>query len=776
MNDTSKSGKDGIGRNYWLHLPVSVLFVQITNVIQASTLSAFNNLRRRFFHVVNIIAQWRLRLVMLDSRFRAWIANVFVSLFAIAIAASILLVTNIRNTIDSFQPLEAILTQLGATYGTILALVLTLSLIPIQRAGEVWSPSIVRLYRRDPVTHITFVVLGIFCIVSFLFAVRGLAGIAVSIVMACSLVILGISVDLLRWYHGHVSRLLDPTHAVRMVLTQVNRSIERARVLVARIAQSQYQLLGMAERNKFSVEDIEATVYSSIPGYTNSIKSLIGDLAEIAIKAVARGERLLAKATVFAVAEVSINYLTSRRQNLTLSPAAEAMFLVSTSDTNVVTNPAYEALKEISRSAVTQGDESTAIRVSEAYQSIAIHAANLGARAIREHSSPLAYAPIFYFLECVKYAQSKGLDEVPFQTAELLSNIAISAPKDVQDTDIHIPVIDGLCEIAVNLYVKRSFGLAEQINGYQFDILAHMLKQRDFYFKDVLRHILEKIELLAPLTIVNETIAGRFSIVHPLGKAYGLTSPNSLGYLFEQAAQIFSRVEVDRDWVNPYLELIEIADIIYDHLRRIANNNEFGSSFIIWDINRLIMHIADVVARLIDKPLRPGRNDEREVVNKLLWILAFYWVAFNGKKTVSKQRADECCESLVYIGLSFFARDYPDVLRSCISNICSILESYCEIAQPPDRYTIGDILAHLWGIRTVLFARKNAAFVQEVDQLLGTKPKALSDEQWQTAQEAIILRREQLEKRLADTNVRRNWQSNAEGILRELLGEAKQPD
>ncbi len=616
--------------------------------------------------------------------------------------------------------------------------------------------------------------LGIFCVVSFLLAVRGLAGLPVSIVLAFSLAILGISLDLLRWYHGHVCQLLDPTYAVGLALKHVKQVIDETKTLVTRVARLQHQLLRSAQQSQFSAEDIEATVYPRISGYPNSINSWINDLAEITIKAVARGEKLLAKAAIFAIADLTIHYLSSRKHNLTLTltPAPEAMFLAMTSDVNVVMDRAYELLQEVSRTAVVESDESTAIRVSEAYQAIAIHTANLGASAFREHTAPLTFAPIYYALACVKYAQAKGLDEVAFQTAAILSRIPRAVPKDISETDIHIPVIDGLFDIAIYLYGKRSHALAEEVNGHHFTILTHMLQREDYYFKDMLRHVLEKIEVLAPLAILNEAMAGRLSMVHPLGKAYGLINQTSLGYIFDQAAATLPKVEADREWINPYHDLIDITDIIADHLRKIAENNEFGESFLVLEIDSLIKHIAITIGRLIDQPLRTDHGDESALIDKFLRILAFYWVAFKGKKSISKRRADDCGDSLVFIGLLFFARGHPEVLRASISNIRSILDSYCKIAQPPDYYAIGDMLAHLWGIRMVLVVRNNTALTQVVDQALNTKPATLTDEQWQVAQNAILLRRGQLEERLAERTDRLQ-SDNAEALLRRLLREAQ---
>lgn len=286
--------------------------------IRALVKGRIEQLRRRIAdYWATKVVQWGLRATLINRRLRAWAGSVAVSLFAFAIAAGVLLIPSIRTVADTFQPLESILSQLGATYGTILALVLTLSIIPIQRAGEVWSPFIVRLYRRDPVTYITFVALGIFCVASFVLAVRGLGGISVSSVLAMSLAVLGISLDMLRWYHGHVCQLLDPTHAVSLSVRQVKRTIDELKELVVRVAKLQHRALSAAQQAKISAEDIESTVYPRIPGYPHSINSWVNDLSEIAIKAIARGEKLLAKASVFAVAELTIHYLSARKNNLT---------------------------------------------------------------------------------------------------------------------------------------------------------------------------------------------------------------------------------------------------------------------------------------------------------------------------------------------------------------------------------------------------------------------------------------------------------------------------
>lgn len=710
--------------------------------------------------------QWTHRLGPWGQTLRAWVGGTAVTLFASGAAATVLLVPHFRSKMDGFEPIEAVLSQLGATYGTILALVLTLSLIPIQRAAEVWSPSIVQLYRRDFATYVTFVTLGIFCAASFFLSVRGLF-MPSSMVLSLALVTLGISLDLLRWYHGHVCRLLNPVHAIGLELTEAKRTIDRIRSHVTRISRMKHQSLFAGEAQAPSIESLESIIYPQIPGYPDSITYWINDLAEICVKAVTRGEKLLARFGVAAIAELTVYYLKARQSNLRALPSSQSMLSPITSDVCAITTPAYESLQEVSRVAARQGDEDTAIRVTEAYGAVAIHTAHLKTHAFRDNSSPLTAGPIYYALMCVKFSQSKGLDEIPFQSANILSKVSKAAPKDIDETDIHLPIIDGLGEIAMYFYGKKNQGLAEDINGYHFSILTNLLQRKDYYFKSILRHVLEKLQTLAPIAITIGTAAPRHTLVRPLGKAYGLVNRESLAYIFEQAAETLVEIDVEREWVNPYHNVIEVADVIAKHLRTLADSNEFGESFLLCEIDHSIKYISNVIAKMVQHPVRPDHGDETDLIDKLLWILAFYWAAIHGKRRVSANRADEFSDSLTFIGLRFYELGHPEVLQSCISYIRSIIDAYSEIAQPAAPYILGDLFAHLWGIRLILVQRRNDALTQEVDRVLA-KPRGLTEQQWQNAEQAIMRRREQLEERLASSD-HHSQRDSAEWILRRLF-------
>ena len=481
--------------------------------------------------------------------------------------------------------------------------------------------------------------------------------------------------------------------------------------------------------------------------------------------------KISSTSAIASIRDIVFHFLTARKNNLVLYPAPDAMFLVSESDVKAVVNQAYEVLKEISHSAVANGDESTAIRVSEAFANIAIHTENLQSPGFRSNTAPLTVAPIYYLVSCAIHAQKKELDDVPFQSAAVLSRISLAAPKNVSLTDVHIPVLDGIFDFARQFYANRNAQLAEYVIGHSMAVLDKLLSGEEYHFRELLRHVLTKLEALAPFAVVNEAHQARLATASPLGKAYGLTNPQSLGYLFVKANQLI-KVDPEREWINPYHEVVDILDDYWRHFRKIGEQVEFGDSFLLWEMTQLIKHIATSVGQLIAHQIRPDHNDGQELVDKLQWILSFFWVAFGKKKVVNQRRADDACDVLAYIGILFFEHGYPEVMKSSVSNIHSIIESYCQVAQPLDEHAIGDLFAHLWCLRVFTIAQDNSALTDEIDKALNTKPEPLSEDQWQNAQQAIELRRAQLMERLRERNGRLG-RDTAEDLLRHALEETE---
>ena len=729
---------------------------------------ALNRLSARASNVLLFrLIEWHLRLALTAPRVPSRLSCAAITVFATLVAACVILVPPIRAAADRFEPIETVLVGLGATYGTILALALTLSLTPIQRAGEAWSASILRLYRRDRIAHATFVSLGVLCVTSFAFAVRGPTIVPVSFILAASLALLGLGLDLLRGYHAHVCRLLDPHHAIAAGLKEAKTAQDKLNRVVRRNSCLRNRRPFMKRKPASSRELLESTIYLKfVPGYPGTLVQPFEDLAEMALRALARGEKPLAKAAIDAIGELTNHYLSGRKRNLLLYRGAKGAAVANTSDVDLVTHPAYRLLRQVSRAAVKAEDETTAIRVSYAFRSITVHTAKLAAPTFNPNTAPLSGVPLRHAFDCLKFAQSRGLEEVPYQSASILTDMIYDIPKDIPFADLYAWLVDGLHDIAAGFHSDGRFEIAEAVTKNQLLILSALSWAKTGFPKAV-KEVLEKITLQVPQALENERTAEPVDGYRPLKHAYDSTDMLSLAWLFCNALRWLYQTDDEPTYRDQYAQVLEIADVVSDHLRRVAQNNEFGASLLVREIDGLIKHIAVNVADYIDNPAPFDQGNQDELVRGFIRLLAFYPAAFRDKYATHAPHVEQCCDTVGYIGLRFLSSGRPDVLLNCVWCIESVVESYCQTADPPDYFILAEVFALLWATRQAAVARDCADIAEDINRALA-QPPSLTDDQWEQALKPIQDRREGLLNRLGEPEnpPRRDC---AEMLLRPLL-------
>lgn len=645
------------------------------------------------------LLDWHLRLALTARPVPFRVSRAAITLFATLVAACLILVPPIRTAADQFEPVETVLTGLGATYGTILALALTLSLTPIQRAGEAWSASILRFYRRDRATHVTFAILGVLCVTSFAFAALGPAVVPVSFILAASLALLGFGLDLLRWYHAHVCRLLDPQRAVMVGLKEAKHAQDRLDRVVRRNSWLRHHKPFTKRKPDGFRELLESMIYLEFAAkYPEILVQPFDDLAEMALRALSREEKPLARAAIDAIAELTNHYLSCRERNLTLDPAAKGAAVVNTSDVDHVTHPAYRLLRQISRAAVRAEDETTAIRVSYAFRRITVHTAKLVAPAFSPNTAPLSSVPLRHAFDCLKFAQSRGLEEVPYQSAAILTEMVYDLPKGIPFADLHASLVDGLHDIAVGFHSDGRFEIAEAVTKNQLLIL-NALSLEKAGFPEAVGKVFEKIALQVPLAIEIERAVEPAQAYRPLKHAYESTNMLSLAWLFGNALRWLYATEDEPAYRDQYEQVLRMAYVVSDHLRRVAHDNEFVSSVLLEEIDGLIRHIAITVADYIDNPAPFDQGNQDELVRGFIQLLAFYPAAFRDKSAIHAPRMEQCCQTVAYIGLRFLLSGRPDVLLNCVWSIESVVKSYCRTAGGLDYFILGDVFALLWAAR-----------------------------------------------------------------------------
>jgi hypothetical protein len=155
---------------------------------------------------------------------------------AIAVSAtiiSIFITTAFLNFADS-QAIKASETHLAAAQiiGAALALVLSLSIIPAQRAAELFSISVLKLFAKDRSLITVFLVLVAATMLSLLLGTGWLKGLDAKLSLSVQFILLGISFDALRHFYVSTLDLLAPESAIKRIVAE---SKQRSR-LVGRIA------------------------------------------------------------------------------------------------------------------------------------------------------------------------------------------------------------------------------------------------------------------------------------------------------------------------------------------------------------------------------------------------------------------------------------------------------------------------------------------------------------------------------------------------------------
>ena len=374
----------------------------------------------------------------------------------------------------------------------------------------------------------------------------------------------------------------------------------------------------------------------------------------------------------------------------------------------------------------------------------------------------------------MRFAQSKGLDDVGLQSAWILWNVVLNVPGNVAPKHVWVPIIDGLHDIVVAFYAALRFTHAATVTRYQLLIVGTAGFGSETHVLEVLEEILGRIELQVPLAIENERAAGDRSGGLPLGQMYSPADAGSLGWDFRRAIAAMYSAEDQASYQAAFRRVLRMQEVLSGHLRRVAENNELGGSLLVREIDGMIKQIGVAIVDLVDEPAPLDEGGEGELISGFIEFLTFYTLAFGEKKRIDGGRLEQCCDSLTVIGLRFFAIEHPVVLRHCIRCMELLKQSACKSAKTGKHLSVGGVLAFLWGIREVAIAQDRAELVHYVDSAM-SKPVKLSDEGWELVQEGIRLRRDELIDRLQQRNdtVPEN---SAYAVLRELLKQGRQFD
>lgn len=564
-----------------------------------------------------------------------------------------------------------ILIALASIVATILALVFTLSLIPIQNAASMWSFSILRIYKKDKVSYITFLFFGLSIIMFILLTVFE-KSFDDDWMLYLLFILMGIVLDSLRFYYLHVVSLMDPQSILEKIKLQAFKTIDNIDDSAKIVAKNQYFL----QDKKTEMTILEASAYKMNQNYPQSIKYWFNDLAEIYQKSVARNDLIVAKATLSYILKILDYFIEKRKTNISFHLVNTGLMPVKEADiTEDIITPLCEVLKDLFDISCKNSTENMALEVIDAYKTMTINLSK-----IDKH---LILSPIHYAKDCIKNAQIKESIEIPFQAAQIMYEVHRNIEAETAFIDLDENIIELLEDVARYLYSKNRSEAAEIVVKY----LMH-LNKFDIHFKERLEKILEVVDRLIPYGLITEISKNKL-FYNPLGEVYSLTSISSIGKIYQYEAE-----------QNDTKSLVDMLNVVWRHLRKIAENYDVQNSFVIHEINSTIEHIADINLYLLGEK----RVDEKKINNKFKWLLSFYWVAYDKKTIYKEQYLRKCIETLTKIAISYHEDGFNDVALNIQSHMKAILESISKISN--NVYLLEDIQKSYDELQTIMEKQK----------------------------------------------------------------------
>jgi hypothetical protein len=503
----------------------------------------------------------------------SWLANaagaVPISLFALI--ASLAYAAWIAGDLpDGFKWSEAMIGA-GGIVGTIFALVLTLVVVPLQRAAEA-TPSALRLYTHD----VAVLALGAITVTLILLGTWDKPPLRPWLPALVTALGLGLSVDIVRFLQRRTVSLLDPSNApfaIAEAVMREARSLDRRWAKAARIERVANRALDRGERG--------SKLHDIITDLDSKIRASIVDLAHIAGSALDRQEPRTAKAAVSAISGIARGYAELRRCNelqaATFSSEQQHPWRAD-GEIKHTFRAICEGLLEINQLSVKENQRpvcrSAAEELGKILQ-ILLPEINKDQDArgdyvttLRLRPSALAFDALSALRECLGKLLPLGFTGAAEAATDAMRSVLNRPTMFSTKTEIERPIVDALKQVALDAYLQAHTSLADRAVKILVDFAAGVAGS------DSINRDLRLSEMLA---IIAETTASGLDARKGSGAAfpaYPTDYPNGgVGGIPEVAAfQLMAPYgwpEDPRRGVRE-LKLLKITEVVTQHLRAAA--------------------------------------------------------------------------------------------------------------------------------------------------------------------------------------------------------------
>ena len=359
----------------------------------------------------------------------------------IAVLAIVVFLGFFRNTPD-LKASELHLTC-AVIIGGALALILSLSIIPAQRAAEAFSPATLQLYAQDRWLIIAFLALVTAATGSALLGTNFVPSMDARIPICIQFLLLGISFDTLRMFYQRALALLIPRTATELVVRECTKLVSRVSRLAGKLVRIQTIAAGSG-----SPTTATWAIYFSAFKVSGPLRFWIGQLDEIAHKLLARRDTSAVNEIVSAMGSVGRQYSEARRNSLILLPDFSNLLVGGVSDVSEVLDPTYECIRAISEDAAKCANESVVKHCVQTLAGMTTHAMTMvHSSDFARHTAPLAFSPCYWLGLCATTAVNFDMSDAVLAAVEGFQSILLAQRKDLDTSAIEAQSLEFLSKL-----------------------------------------------------------------------------------------------------------------------------------------------------------------------------------------------------------------------------------------------------------------------------------------------------------------------------------------
>ncbi|MGB7097990.1 MAG: hypothetical protein WBD95_04370 [Xanthobacteraceae bacterium] len=568
----------------------------------------------------------------------------------------------------------------AAIIGSALALILSLSIIPAQRAAEAFSPAILQLYAQDRWLLIAFLTLVTAATGSALLGTNFAPGMDARISICLQLMLLGISFDTLRLFYKRALALLIPRTATELVVRECTKLVSRVSRLAGKLVRIQTIAAGTGPPTSAA-----RAIYFSAFKISGPLRFWIGQLDEIAHKLIARRDTSAVNEIVSAMGSVGRQYSEARRNSLILLPDFSNLLVGGVSDVSEVLDPTYEYIRSISEDAAKSTNESV---VKHCVQTIAgmtthamtmVHSSDFG-----RQTAPLAFSPCYWLGLCAITAVNSDMSDAALAAVEGFQAILLAQRKDFDTSTIEAQSLESLSAVLAASYIK-----GDRVWGFpamRAMLLAarHDIEMYGYRDTSTLKRVLNYARLFTPLEVTMEKAGKRVMQVFPSYDPSFNCAPAALLELVSD--QI--KGDTEHPWGSPFDNFLKAAEDIRHYYRQLSEIDFENALLRKWVVDSL-MAAARVHWTLV---VRPSEGTERhidEVDECLRWLISWVPAFFPERQEPYGRQATDAANSLTCLGISLLEHDRTESAQACASAIASLADKSAVVR--PEPYASADL-------------------------------------------------------------------------------------